>query len=661
MLQHCFPQSIRRTLDELPNSLDETYGRVLKEIGLVNRVHAHHLLQCLTVAIRPLRVDELAEILALDFDVAEGMTPRLNADWRWKDRQRAVLSACSSLIMLVNDGDSRVIQFSHFSVKEFLTSDCLSTSTGGVSHFHITPEPAHMTLAQACLATLLQLDGSSTNHHVEDSFPLARYASQHWVEHAQFGMVSSRIEDGMRRLFDPDQPYLVSWLKLHDVDHVWFAFGKEDADLGSSLYYASLCGFRDLAARIIVDHPEQVNARGGRNHSPLVAALYKGHFNVADLLHQHDGAIDVRGYYHRTPLIAASRDGLVDVARWLLDHGADTDLRNDRHSNSILIGINRGLRAVVRMLPVEYGDSVTWQRGSTSLHCASIFGHVEIMRLLLEHGADVRAQNEDHSTPLHDAMEASFYRRPIAVRLLLAHDVDIDAKNKEGKTPLHIASSKLDPDIIISLLDRGADPNAVDNEGWTPLHVMSSGGGNETTFRILLDRGANANAKDKEGWAPLHVASSNGHNARVRLLLDIGANADAKDKDGWTPLHLASSKGRAETVRLLLDRDANVNFEDKEGYTPLHLAASDGYTEMVQLLLNHGANADAEDKEGWTPLHLASSDGHAATVRTLLDHGANADAKNKKGKTPLQMALTQGWEEAIQIFARHYLAVSERP
>ena len=204
MLQHCFPQSIRRTLDELPNSLDETYGRVLKEIGLVNRVHAHHLLQCLTVAIRPLRVDELAEILALDFDVAEGMTPRLNADWRWKDRQRAVLSACSSLIMLVNDGDSRVIQFSHFSVKEFLISDRLSTSTGGVSHFHITPEPAHMTLAQACLATLLQLDGSSTNDHVKDSFPLARYASQHWVEHAQFGMVSSRIEDGMRRLFDPD-------------------------------------------------------------------------------------------------------------------------------------------------------------------------------------------------------------------------------------------------------------------------------------------------------------------------------------------------------------------------------------------------------------------------------------------------------------------------
>jgi hypothetical protein len=82
VLRRCFPQSIRWTLNELPDSLDETYERVLKEIGMANRVHAHRLLQCLTVAIRPLCVDELAEILALDFDVAEGATPKLNKDWR---------------------------------------------------------------------------------------------------------------------------------------------------------------------------------------------------------------------------------------------------------------------------------------------------------------------------------------------------------------------------------------------------------------------------------------------------------------------------------------------------------------------------------------------------------------------------------------------------
>ncbi|KAI9435330.1 hypothetical protein H4582DRAFT_2100470 [Lactarius indigo] len=225
VLQHCLPQSIRRTLNELPKSLDETYERVLKEIGMANRDHARRLLQCLTAAARPLRVEELAEILALDFDEAKGATPKLKEDWRWEDRQRAVLATCSSMIIEVDDGGSRVIQFTHFSVKEFLTSDRLAASKGDASYFHIIPEPAHTTLAQACLGILLQLVGSIDNEEVEDRFPLARYASRHWVEHAQFGTVSSRIEDGMRLLFDSTKPHFSAWLKLHDIDNHLTTFG----------------------------------------------------------------------------------------------------------------------------------------------------------------------------------------------------------------------------------------------------------------------------------------------------------------------------------------------------------------------------------------------------------------------------------------------------
>ena len=211
---------------------------MLKEIGPANRDHAHRLLQCLTMAIRPLRVEELAEILALDFDGAEGGIPKLKEDWRWEDRQRSVLSTCSSLITFVEDGDSRVIQFSHFSVKEFLTSNRLATSKGDCLHFHIMPEPAHTTLAQASLGILLQLDGGSDDDWSGSSFPLAQYAGQHWVEHAQFGDVSSRIEDGMRRLFDSTEPYLAAWLQLHDIDDQWALFGsyQDRNGLGSPLY-----------------------------------------------------------------------------------------------------------------------------------------------------------------------------------------------------------------------------------------------------------------------------------------------------------------------------------------------------------------------------------------------------------------------------------------
>ncbi|KAH9983395.1 hypothetical protein BJV74DRAFT_622140 [Russula compacta] len=138
-LRQCLPASVRPILAELPETLDATYGRILSDIPKSNRVHAHRLLQCLTVAVRPLQVEELAEVLAVDF-MGIGGTPKLKEDLRWEDQEQAVLTACSSLIAVVKGKNSRVVQFSHFSVKEFLTSDRLATSKmDGSRYHHIRP------------------------------------------------------------------------------------------------------------------------------------------------------------------------------------------------------------------------------------------------------------------------------------------------------------------------------------------------------------------------------------------------------------------------------------------------------------------------------------------------------------------------------------------
>jgi hypothetical protein len=117
VLRQRFPLIVQGILAELPESLDETYKRILKQIPWANRVYAHHLLQCLVVAVRPLSVVELAEVLAIDFS-AEGETPMVDLKLRCEDKEQAVLSACSALIALVDDWGSRRVQFSRFSVKE---------------------------------------------------------------------------------------------------------------------------------------------------------------------------------------------------------------------------------------------------------------------------------------------------------------------------------------------------------------------------------------------------------------------------------------------------------------------------------------------------------------------------------------------------------------
>ena len=169
-------------------------------------------------------MEELAEILALDFDNTKDGVPQLKEDWRWKDRQEAVLSTCSSLVTVIGRDSQRVVQFSHFSVKEFLTSDRLATSSAEVSHFHILPEPAHTVIAKACLGILLQSDDGEGDVNANRS-SLATYAAEHWVDHAQFETVSTHLEEGMRQLFDSEKPYFEGWLNLHDIDRSWYAFG----------------------------------------------------------------------------------------------------------------------------------------------------------------------------------------------------------------------------------------------------------------------------------------------------------------------------------------------------------------------------------------------------------------------------------------------------
>jgi hypothetical protein len=119
-LGDCLPARIRHALNELPETLDETYERTLREIKSTNWEFARRLFLCVAVAFRPLCAEELAEFLAFDFEA--GPITKFRQDWRLEDPLEAVLSTCSTLLALVNVDNSSVIQFSHFSVKEFLTS-----------------------------------------------------------------------------------------------------------------------------------------------------------------------------------------------------------------------------------------------------------------------------------------------------------------------------------------------------------------------------------------------------------------------------------------------------------------------------------------------------------------------------------------------------------
>ena len=481
-------------------------------------------------------MEELAEVLAVDYGDEEGI-PKLNPNWRWEDQEQALLTPCSSLIAIVESEDSWVVQFSHFSVKEYLTSTRLATSTGDVLRYHISLEPAHMILAQACMSALLRSDDHTEQNSGENISPLNKYAAEHWVTHAKYENVSSCLGKAMEHLFDLDEPYFAAWLQSYDIDtrpapgsaFHYFTFGKKPGAV--PLYYAALCGFQTLAEHLILKNPQHVDAGGGYYKTPLVGALAGEHFQIARILHDNGAHPNIHGWGEDTPL-----------------------------------------------------------------HSAVYYGRLQIVRVLLECKADVHAQNSSGETPLHyvpkyipeDPILFSLLDKDKIARYLIEHGADVNVRDKDGSTPLHIAALHGTVEVVHVLLEHRADVNALDGDQSTPLLIAMQEWEVEIAL-VLLEHSADVNARRKDHSTPLHIATRGGSVEVVRVLLEHRADVNALDDYQSTLLHIAAHQGEVEVVRVLLEHGASVGGKDEIGKTPFQLARLYERFDIMKLMSEHGA------------------------------------------------------------------------
>ena len=178
----------------------------------------------------------------------------------------------------------------------------------------------------------------------------------------------------------------------------------------------------------------------------------------------------------------------------------------------------------------------------TVLHSAAVYSTPEVIRLLIDEGADTDPFTAFGFSPLHLAV--SYDVAVENIHALLDGGADIEARmwstdkqpDNKGMTPLHAAAAEGAPEAVIALLERGAKIEATDGQfGITPLHAAASASLENT--RILIQAGANIKAETKKGETPLHVAVK-AFRIRaeiVNLLLDEGSNPHARDNNRKTP------------------------------------------------------------------------------------------------------------------------------
>ncbi|KAF8479974.1 hypothetical protein JB92DRAFT_2679716, partial [Gautieria morchelliformis] len=313
-LQKCrTPAALEKALIRLPRTLYETYDRILAGIDEDDRRDALSLLQWLAFSVGTLSMDEAVEVLATDPDAREG--PLFDERRRLLDPS-SIVTICSSLVTItppegsntessIGHHDDSVlitdIRLAHFSVREYLISEHLRSSTTTLSYYWFNEKIAHVFIAKTCLAYLLQFNqDNGVNRNTARSYPLSHYAAVHWMGHALWDAAggSADLHGLTMTLLEPMSAAYVNWMWIYNNHGLVVKPGIVP------LYIAAATGL-DRACQALLDKGSDVNAPGGYYGTPLQVAASQGHDTTVQLLLEMGADVNSQGGFYGNALQAA--------------------------------------------------------------------------------------------------------------------------------------------------------------------------------------------------------------------------------------------------------------------------------------------------------------------------------------------------------------------
>ena len=302
-----------------------------------------------------------------------------------------------------------------------------------------------------------------------------------------------------------------------------------------------------------------------------------------------------------TPLhVAAFHNENPLITDYLIRGGADVSASEEVYGYHPIhyAALNNPNVKVIDVL-LEHGEDINapttdteYFKGSTPLHQAAQNNSIQMIRHLVDKGADIRAKSEFGLEPIHAAAQSS---DKAAVKYFLDKKVEIDVQNKLGFTPLHVALQVGNSEVAKYLLSRGADASLRNDLAQNSLHLVAQNRRMGIDLvKTLIDAGNDINAQDEVGDTPFIKAVLVGADPDfIRGLAELGAYVDVKRVNGMTAMHFAAGANHRniETVELLQELGLDINRLDKLGRTPLLLAIGSGAKiEFLKRMLEMGAD-----------------------------------------------------------------------
>jgi len=367
--------------------------------------------------------------------------------------------------------------------------------------------------------------------------------------------------------------------------------------------------------------------------SPLADAAMKGDKAAVRTLLSRKAAVDAPQADGATALQWAVYRNDLDVADLLIAAGANVKAANRDGATPLFLACESGNAAMIEKLLKAGADAnEVGPIGDTPLMMASRTGNVDAVKVLLDHKANVNAKEKIRGTTA--LMWAVEQQHPAVVKILVEHGADVAAATTSAKVS---TTAYLAPAVRLRTTPAGA-PSA----GAAGAAVGAGGAGG----RGGGGRGGAAGGRGGRGGAPA-AAPAAAAAADAEVNLNEGAasffSGPPNDKGGaLTPLVFAARENCLECAKILLDAKADINQTTKYGWTPLLTATQNRHYQLASFLLDHGANPNISNNGGWSPLYIATDNrnieggdypvrlpdmDHLDFIKRLIDHGADVNVR----------------------------------
>ncbi|KAI9689797.1 MAG: Ankyrin-2 [Bathelium mastoideum] len=394
--------------------------------------------------------------------------------------------------------------------------------------------------------------------------------------------------------------------------------------------------------------PFDIDAQTDYELTALHIALANGSIEIAKMLIVSGADVNLFDLSRRAAVhfAAAARNCAADMLRLLLQPGpgrpkADVHSR-DIGGNTPLHYAAEGSDEATVLLLLAHGanPNTTSAQGMSPLYLAAGSGRIEIVRCLLEHGADVltSATSDEWHSVLYAAVSGGNHE---TVQMLLDRGANANARDIGRDTPLHEAARRGNLEMVRTLLNAGADINAINSRFITPLQRAILNQETETA-KELISRGAEPNIRDEDGDTALSAAIYSKELDLVKVLLNGGADKNVLNRSEKTPLMLVLRYPK-DFLPVLIDAKPSVLRCGDSKVTVLHYAAAetpDASVDGVLQLLQYGKDdLNVRDFEGQAPVHHAARHGRAGMLKALQNHGADMCATDAQGRTAMHHAV----------------------